>query len=290
MNTRQLEVFRAIMRDKSVTSAANSLGVSQPAVSKVLHHLESQLGYALFERIGGRLAPTTEALLLYEEADRVYRQLEVLKNLSQSIRENKVGLLRIGASSAVTYSILAKALLAFQKEHPTVKVHLNTLPKADIAELLLIGDIDFALTLSPVQAPTVRSQTLANVRMVVGLREDDPLAALNEITPLDLVGRPLISYGSQTDVGPKLEDAFHQVGLTRDLAVQISSSVCAPPLVSGGLGVALVDGLLRWNSFAGLRTVPFSPEITMPLSISTNSARPVTRFYQPFLNALRSAL
>lgn len=80
MNARQLEIFRAIMRDGSVTAAANSLAVSQPGVSKVLHHLESQAGYKLFERIGGRLVPTMEAHLIYEDADRVFRELEVLKN------------------------------------------------------------------------------------------------------------------------------------------------------------------------------------------------------------------
>ncbi|UUZ72323.1 LysR family transcriptional regulator [Polaromonas sp. P1(28)-8] len=48
MNARQLEVFRAIMRNRSLTAAAESLHVSQPAVSKVLRHFEIQIGYKLF--------------------------------------------------------------------------------------------------------------------------------------------------------------------------------------------------------------------------------------------------
>ena len=54
MNVRQLEVFRAIMRNGTLTAAAEALRVSQPAVSKVLRHFESQIGYLLFERLGGR--------------------------------------------------------------------------------------------------------------------------------------------------------------------------------------------------------------------------------------------
>ncbi|WP_199259719.1 LysR family transcriptional regulator [Paracoccus binzhouensis] len=290
MNARQIEIFRAIMRDGSITAAANSLSVSQPAVSKILHHLESQLGYKLFERIGGRLVPTMEAHLLYEDADRVFREIEVLKNLALSIGERRIGLLRIEASLPVTYSVLSKALLGFRAKYPSVKVHLHALPKADISEQLLIGDIDLAVTLSTIQAPTVRSEVLAGVPVVVLMREDDPLAAKTEITPHDLVPRALISYGAHTDVGPQLDAAFERCGCSRDLSIQISSSLGAAPLVSGGLGVALVDGLMRWSTFPGLVSRPFLPQVMMNVAVSTNSARPVSRFFKPFLQSLRALL
>ncbi|HEX9859258.1 MAG TPA: LysR family transcriptional regulator, partial [Paracoccaceae bacterium] len=156
MNVRQLEIFRAIMRDGTLTAAANSLGVSQPAVSKLLHHLEDQLGYHLFERRGGRLVPTPEAHLLYDDADRVFRELEVLRDLARRVGERKVGLLRIGASLSVVWSLLPQALADFRATHPTVRVHLHTLPAREIAEALRVGDIDLGLTLSPILAPTVR--------------------------------------------------------------------------------------------------------------------------------------
>lgn len=290
MNARQLEIFRAIMRDGSVTAAANSLAISQPAVSKVLHHLENQLGYRLFERIGGRLVPTMEAHLIYEDADRVFRELEVLKNLTRTIGERKIGLLRIGASLPVTYSVLPHALTSFRRDHPTVKIHLHALPKKEIAEQLVIGDIDLAVTLSTIQAPTVRSEILAGVPAMVLMRHDDPLADRERITPADLVGRPLISYGNHADIGPAIEQAFRQHGVERELSIQISSSVGAIPLVSGGLGVALVDGLVKWSSFEGLVARPFSPTVVMDVAISTNAARPKSRFFQPLLNAIRELM
>ncbi|WP_112954302.1 LysR family transcriptional regulator [Agrobacterium tumefaciens] len=288
MNARQLEIFRAIMRDGSVTAAANSLAVSQPGVSKVLHHLESQLGYKLFERIGGRLVPTMEAHLIYEDADRVFRELEVLKKLTRTIGERKLGLLRIGASLPVTYSVLPEALLAFRQTHPTVKIHLNALPKKEIAEQLLLGDIDFAVTLSTIQAPTVRSEILASVPVVAVMRHDDALAEMMTVTPRDLAGRPLISYGNQADeIGPQLNEVFERDGLVRDVSVQVTSSVGAVPLVRGGIGIALVDGLVRWNSFEGVTVRPFMPEVTMNVAVSTNTARPLSRFFKPFVGELR---
>lgn len=290
MNARQLEIFRAIMRDGSVTAAANSLGVSQPAASKVLHHLESQLGYKLFERIGGRLLPTMEAHLIFEDADRVFRELEVLKHLTRTIGERKLGLLRIGASPPVIYSILPQALLDFRRDHPTVKVQLHALPKKEVAEQLTIGNIDLALTLSSIQAPTVRSEILANVPLVAVMKGDDPLAQQLTVSPQDLVGRPLISYDSNASVAPLIEEAFAEQGVARDLSIYLSSSVGAIPLVTGGLGIALVDGLVRWNDYPGIVARPFTPAVTMNLAVSVNSARPTSRFFKPFLTALRKVL
>ncbi len=290
MNARQLEIFRAIMRDGSITAAANSLGISQPAVSKLLHHMEGQLGYALFDRIGGRLVPTMEANLLFADADRVFREVEALKSLARDIGAQKIGLLRLGASLPVTYSVLPRALSNFRTQHPEVKIHLHALPKREIAEALLIGDIDLAVTLSLIPAPTVRSEPLCEVPIVAVMRADEPLAGNREITPADLDGKTLISYGSHAEIGAAIDAAFADTGRQRDVAIQIASSVGAAPLVREGLGIALVDGLVAWRDFEGLVARPFLPRIAMQAVAATNDARPASRFVKPFLTCLRAVL
>lgn len=290
MNARQLEVFRAIMRDGSLTAAANSLAVSQPAVSKVLQHFESQLGYRLFERIGGRLTPTAEAHLLYDDADRVFRELEVLKEFAQTIGERKVGLLRIGASLPIIFSVMPAALTIFRKTHPTVDVHLHTLPQREVTEQLLIGDIDIGLTLSTIQAPTVKSEILSSFAIVALMSAADPLANKQQIEAGDLSDRSLISYGSAAEVRGPLDEAFKAAGVQRRTAIQVSSSIAAAPLVQAGLGIGLVDGLVAWHRFEGLVARPFVPSVIMNLAISTNMARPGSRFYPTILQNLRDAI
>src|SRR5258708_22591989 len=97
MNARQLEVFRTIVRYRTLTAAAAALHVSQPAVSKVLRHLESQIGYKLFERVRGRLVPTAEAELLFKDADRIFPQIQVLKPFSNRIPAPPTALLPAAA-------------------------------------------------------------------------------------------------------------------------------------------------------------------------------------------------
>lgn len=288
MNARQLEVFRSVMREGSLTAAANLLGVSQPAISKVLHHLEDQLGYLLFERVGGRLIPTAEAFLLIDDADRVFRELEVLKDLARRVGERKAGLLRLGAALPVVQSVLPGALEIFRKDHPEVLIHLHGFPAREIAEALRSGAIDIGLTLSPILSPTVRTQTLTQVPLKVLVRADDGLITKSTVFPEDLAGRPLISYGSHAEAGAALDEAFRARDFTRTVSIQVTSSVAAVPLVAQGLGVGLVDGLSPCPE--GLVALPFEPECSMPLVVSLDSARPRPRLVDPFLTALSAQL
>ena len=76
MDVRLLEAFRAVVDHRSVTAAAGALGVTQPAVSTQIARLEEAIGFALFERSGGRLKPTPEGMLFYAEATRVLQTMD----------------------------------------------------------------------------------------------------------------------------------------------------------------------------------------------------------------------
>ena len=90
MRFRQIEVFHAIYVSGSITGASRVLHVSQPSVSKTLQHTETQLGFALFRRLKGRLVPTEEANLLFREVDDVYQRVGSLKVTVKNIDRKSV--------------------------------------------------------------------------------------------------------------------------------------------------------------------------------------------------------
>lgn len=290
MNARQLEIFRAIMRSGTLTSAAQFLNVSQPAVSKVLRHLESQIGYRLFERVGGRLQPTAEAQLLFADADRVFREIEAVRDLAIRIRERRVGLLRIGASPPPTFTILPAALATFQARHPEVKLVVRTLPAEELSEKILVGDIDLGLTLSAIRVPMVQTEILATTAVVALVPSGSPLARRKSVSPGDLAGERLISYGPHADVRPLLEAAFERAGMPYQVGTEIEMSATALPLVQAGLGVALVDGMFPWMRFPGVVIRPFLPQVLMSLSLVTPGSRPAPRFVRDIAEDLRQAV
>jgi DNA-binding transcriptional LysR family regulator len=207
MNARHLEVFRAVMRHGSLTAAAEALHVSQPAVSKVLRHFESVIGYQLFERISGRLIATAEAHLLFQDADRIFREIEALKVFSNRIRDKQLSLLRVAASAPPTFALLPIAALRFRRRNPGARLVLQTLPAQEIAERILIGDADLGLTMTTLSEPQIRNDVVGSAEIVALMPRTSPLAGKDFVTPADLAGETLISYG-RADGDARLSGAW----------------------------------------------------------------------------------
>lgn len=73
MKLRHLEIFYAVMTCGSLSRAAEALNISQPAASKALKSAEMKLGFTLFQRVRGKLLPTSEAITLFEKAQSIYQ-------------------------------------------------------------------------------------------------------------------------------------------------------------------------------------------------------------------------
>lgn len=290
MNARQLEVFRAIMRNRTLTAAASALNVSQPAVSKLLRHFESQLGYKLFERLGGRLVPTAEAELLFQGADRIFRELEVLKQFSNRVRDRQIGLLRLAASAPASFSILPAAIQRFSARNPLVRLDLQTLPAEEIGEKLVVGDLDLALTMAEVPEPSIRSEILGAADIVCVMHRDCALAQLPEITPELLLNQVLISYGSSPPPGRLLDGVFERRGLRREPRIQVTMSISALPLLQRNIGIALVDALVPWATFDHLVVRPFKPATQLPVVMLSSGAWAPSRFTKEFGRDIRASL
>src|SRR5699024_6652666 len=102
MNVRQLEAFCHVMETGSMTAAARKLGVSQPAVSKLIGGLEKSLNLPLFRRVGDRIFPSMEAQRLYPAARKIFEEIKNTKILSKRLQKAEVGTLRVAATHALT--------------------------------------------------------------------------------------------------------------------------------------------------------------------------------------------
>ena len=86
---RHLEAFRAVMVRRTVTGAAEMLGVTQPVVTRLIADLEQRIAIALFTRDKGRLAPTPEATLLFADVNQSLMGIERIANAASGIKALK---------------------------------------------------------------------------------------------------------------------------------------------------------------------------------------------------------
>ena len=145
MRLRHIEVFHAVYSCGSVTRAAEVLKVSQPSVSKVLAHAEQQLGYALFDRVRGKLIPTPEANQLFVEVAQVNDRIDRLRHVAVSLRSVDKGTIKIATTTAFSIDFLPAAMASYQKAHKDIFFNLETLRYEELTDALMEQRIDIGL-------------------------------------------------------------------------------------------------------------------------------------------------
>ena len=127
MRLRQIEVFHAVYTTGSISAAARSLHVSQPSVSKVLHHTQYQLGFELFKLVRGRLVATDEAHALFVEVKDIYDRLLSLQKAVTHIRDIGGGHIRLAVVPSLGQHVVPAAITQYRRQHPEVTFDVQTL-------------------------------------------------------------------------------------------------------------------------------------------------------------------
>ena len=128
---RELEIFHVLIQAGKTTVAALLLSVSQPAISRSIAQLEKTLDQRLFERVGGRLVPTREALAIANELEPIFSALNRLGDQSAVISAAHSGPLRIAAPPTIAHRFLPERIARFMKYNPDLEVIFDVRPLRD---------------------------------------------------------------------------------------------------------------------------------------------------------------
>jgi DNA-binding transcriptional LysR family regulator len=289
MRARQLEVFRMIMHCGTLTGAAEKLNVSQPALSQILQHTEDELGYRLFERKRGRLAPTPEAMDLFPDVERLFGDLENLRRHAADLKQGRIGTVRLAASSPPSLSLVPEALRHFRAAHPQVRLQSFVASAEMMIPMILRGEASLGIAMTDEPVTGLLHETIGQTRIVCVMPEGHALARLDAVRLPDLSLDTLISYRASSLPGRRLAQMFAAEERSFHPDIEIDVSILAIGFVQQGLGLALVDGLLPWSRFPGLVTRPFEPCVTVPICLLTSTERPLSRNHDLLREHLRRA-
>lgn len=288
MRARQLEVFIALMRAGTVTAAARALNISQPALSQILLHTEDELGFALFDRVKGRLVATPEAHEILPDAERIFAGLDGLRRKTADLRFGRAGLVRIAASAPPAMTIVPRALAAFRAHHPDVRLRSHIAPLVSILQMLRDGDAGLGIAFDDRVGPDLLADVVAQLPLVCLLPVGHALADRDVIRLTDLADQTLISYRADTRPAEEIAHAARLAGVSLSVTLEIDVSLSAVGFVQQGLGVALVDGLLPWTQFSGLTVRPIADAPKLPITLIRGS-RPLSTAEAQMEQYLRAA-
>ncbi|MEE2002889.1 LysR family transcriptional regulator [Alkalimonas sp. MEB108] len=252
MRFRQLEIFHAVMTSGTVTKAAKKLSVSQPSVTTSIQQMEEEIGFALFSRVSGRLSPTAEARVLFEEVNRAHDSLVAVKSLCHRLKDGAAGHIRIAATPAICQRVLPAAITIFQQHHksftfdissehsPVILSNLDERPTAyhmgfTFGQDGLDGIASILLTELPIVC-AIPKQWLNKVSKAIGPDGKVNLAQLQEL--------PFIELYENEPLGQRARSAWLASGGSPNNVVRVHDHHMAASLVNNAIGFAILDRLV----------------------------------------------
>lgn len=243
MNLRQIEVFRATMLTGSTADAARLLHVSQPGISRMIGHIELQLGLRLFERGKGRLKPTPEAHALYAEVEHVYRGVRRIDERAQALKSGGGLALRVLASPSTLLEIVPRAVASLSADYPDSMIYLESQLVRDMVRLLAIGEADVGISNLPIDHPLLVSEVVGSWSLSCVFQRGHRFEQESSVSISEIVKERLIAFSPDTPQGRLVAEHYPRTLDTGPRRIEVRSGQVACALAEAGAGVAVVDNL-----------------------------------------------
>ncbi|HCV30782.1 MAG TPA: LysR family transcriptional regulator [Microcoleaceae bacterium UBA9251] len=243
----QLRILKAIASEGSFKRAADSLYVSQPAVSLQVQNLERQLDVPLFDR-GGRRAQLTEAgHLLLGYGDQILSLCQETCRALEDLQNLQGGTLIVGASQTTGTYLLPRMIGMFRQKYPDVAVQLHVHSTRRIAWSVANGQIDLAIVGGEIPTELVEALDIvpyAEDELALILPPSHPMVQQETIQKEDLYKLQFISLDSQSTIRKVIDHVLSRCGIdTRRLKIEmeLNSIEAIKNAVQSGLGAAFVS-------------------------------------------------
>lgn len=267
MRLRQIEVFYAIMAQGSLRRAAEMLHVSQPAASKVLRYAEQSLGFSLFDRTGGRLVPTREALIMLPHVDNIFEKVSELKRLTENLRHACGGhTINIGCVPSLGLSLVPRVIQKYHSVHPGNELTIGTLHGPEIVSSILNCELDLGIVFGTYDRQGLTACHIADIPLVM----IDPERSKGPVALEDIDPERYIGLSKNDPTACLLDMAWEQAGKAAAAVVRVRTHYMAAELVRQGGGCAIVDGL----------TALHHPDLPVPLALRPALKMPCTVLFR----------
>ncbi len=281
---RQFQAFHAIMQRGTVTAAAEHLGISQPAISNLLAQLERRTHLRLFERTRGRLVPTPEATVLFEEIDTVVRGLDHVDQTVTDLQNRKAGQLQVATNHALAFGFMPAEIAAFARDRPNLTIAFQSQYSGKIQEWVAAGLFEIGICELPVRQQGL-DQRHFYFETLCAVPEGSGIAGDGALTPGRLDGYPFIVMGADHMVSRRAREAFHSQGADFRIRSQTDLFHNALNLVKQGLGAALIDPFtLAADDGRGYVLRRFEPAVLLDIVVVTAKDRPLSAVGRQFLD------
>ncbi|MBP1048271.1 LysR family transcriptional regulator [Enterococcus sp. BWM-S5] len=266
MELRVLNYFLTVVREKTISKAAEALHLSQPTLSKQLKELEEELGVTLFTRGNRTITLTEEGIYLANKGKEI---LSLVDSTTANLMSEEVisGEISIGGGETQAFEFVAILLHELREKYSDIKLKLYSGNADDVLDKIDQGLLDFGLVIDPVEKQKYEYLRLPLAdHWGVLINNSHPLAEKKTIAPEDIVDIPLL-ISSQSSVDNQLAEWFGENIEHLTIIGTYNLLYNASLLVKQNVASALcIDGIIP-TANTNLVFVPFAPPLTANINI-----------------------
>ena len=240
MNLNQLKIFYLAAKQGSLSAAAESLYITQPAVTKGIQRLQKHYELKLFNRFGKKMALTDAGEVLYKIAESIFEMENQAEESLRDFQQRKRGYIRILASESFGSYYLPFIIDRFSLMNPNVRVSMDTLPTELIVEKTATLSNDIGFISYPVPHKKLVSREILEDSYQIIVPPGHPFAAKSSIDPADLAGQPLIVHEKESAPRRSIEDYIRRHSISLSIPLELSNNEAIKTAVEEGVGIAVI--------------------------------------------------
>lgn len=235
----KLCVFAEVMRCESITEAANSLCITQPAVSTIIRQLEKYYEVKLIEVINKKIYFTPAAKVLYEQWSKLHIAIDNLHYEMNQFNSGIRGKIRIAMVSSAKYFI-PQVMCNYMQKYPDIRFDCDIKRRQDILPLLEKGHYDIAILTNPDSSISFHSYFFGNNKLIFIGKPNHSLFDKKSVSLHDLATENFVIREQSALITQNLFDLFNKHQLNMKILLEIDSTEAIKQAVISGLAIALV--------------------------------------------------
>lgn len=255
MNLHHLKVFLAVAQAGSVSRGAETLHISQPAVTREIRDLEASLGLALFDRHPRGVTPTEGGQRLLQFAERIFALEQAAERDLRDLAGLGHGELILGASATLGAYWLPPLLNRFRERHPGVFVSLQMSNTREVLQQLDDALISLGFVEGPFPADDYAHHLLARDQLLPVAGPAHPLAGRQNLRLAELQAHELYLREPGSGARASIEQAYRARGLEARAVMIGGGTEPLKRLIAGGRGIAWLSQLVVEDELADGRLV-----------------------------------
>tara|TARA_R110001632_G_scaffold82802_6_gene183700 strand:- start:50015 stop:50896 length:882 start_codon:yes stop_codon:yes gene_type:complete len=283
----ELLTFIKVAETSSFSEAASKLFLTQPAISKRIAALESNLGVRLFDRIGRQVQLTEAGIRLLPKARKMAEDLQDIKRSMTLQMQDVSGELRLSTSHHVGLRRLPKSLKRFQEDFPSAHLEIEFTQSEEAYQDVLKGRAELGIiTLSNKENPLIESLPIWSDPLTCVVSKDHPLALSKKLSLIELAQHACVLPNKNTFTRQIAEQVFGKQGLKPKVRMNTNNLETLAMLVGIGWGWSLLPSTLVDEKLVVLNIADLNVE--RKLGVIHHKQRTLSRAATAFIELLKS--